>query len=332
MSKKAGREAIALGALAILALSMPAILAHNEYLISVLILILLNVLMTSSLRTIALLREISLGHVGFGLIGSYASALLMMKGGFSFWPALLTSGLLSAAIALALGYPFLRVKGIYFSILTLLTAETFRLVAFYWRGLTGGTMGLVGIPAPTPLAIPLLGSISFDEVGAYYYLTLVVFAVCMAALYLIERSHLGFAWRAIKNGEELSQSVGINVIGYKVVNFAIASFFAGIAGSLFAHYQRSLSADFTSRFGVVSSIYLVVYMVVGGQRSFLGPAIGTVVLTVISEWARPMKEYQPMIIGAIAILVVLFMPAGLVGLSSLVARRDEGGPGKGGGR
>jgi len=324
MSKKGRRNGFALGAAAVLALLMPAILAHNEYLISVLILILLNVLMVSSLRTIALLREISLGHVGFGLIGSYGSALFMMKGGLSFWPALLASGLLSAAVALALGYPFLRVKGIYFSILTLLTAETFRLVAFYWRGLTGGTMGLVGIPAPGPIALPVVGIVSFDETGAYYYLTLVTFAVCMAALYLTERSHLGFTWRAIKNGEEISQSVGINVIGYKVVNFAIASFFAGIAGSLFAHYQRSLSADFTSRFGVVTSIYLVVYMVVGGQGSFLGPAIGTIVLTVISEWARPMKEYQPMIIGAIAILVVLFMPGGLVGLSNLVKRKGRG--------
>ena len=330
MNKRGRCNAFALGAAAILALLMPMILLHNEYLISVLILILLNVLMASSLRTIALLREVSLGHVGFALIGSYASALLMMKGGLSFWPALLASGLLSAAVALILGYPFLRVRGIYFSILTLLTAETFRLVAFYWRGLTGGTMGLVGIPSPEPIVLPLLGSVSFDETGAYYYLTLVVIVICMTALYLIERSHLGFTWRAIKNGEELSQSVGINVIGYKVVNFAIASFFAGIAGSLFAHYQRNLSADFTSRFGVVTSIYLVVYMVVGGQRNFLGPAIGTIVLTVISEWARPMKEYQPMIIGAIAILVALFMPGGLVGLSNLVGRRDKG-PGPGGG-
>ncbi len=330
MSKKGRLNAFVLGAAAILALLMPAILAHNEYLISVLILILLNILMVSSLRTIALLREISLGHVGFSLIGSYASALFMMKCGLSFWPAMLASGLLSAAVALVLGYPFLRVKGIYFSILTLLTAETFRLVAFYWRGLTGGTMGLVGVPSPGPVALPLLGTVSFDETGAYYYLTLVVIAVCMGALYLIERSHLGFTWRAIKNGEELSQSVGINVIGYKIINFAIASFFAGIAGSLFAHYQHSLSADFTSRFGVVTSIYLVVYMVVGGQRSFLGPAVGTIALTVISEWARPMKEYQPMIIGAIAILVVLFMPGGLVGLSHAVGRRDKRlGPGGG---
>jgi branched-chain amino acid transport system permease protein len=331
MSRKTGLKAVSLAIGAILALLMPGILGHNEYLVSVLILIILNIIMASSLRTIALLREMSLGHVGFGLIGAYCSALLMMKAGLSFWPALLASGLLSAAVALALGYPFLRVRGMYFSILTLLTAETFRLVAFYWRGFTGGTTGLIGIPSPGPITVPLLGTLSFAETGTYYYLALVIFAVCMAALYLVERSHLGFTWRAIRDGEELAQSVGINVIGYKMINFAIASFFAGIAGSLFAHFQRTLSADSTSRFGVVTSIYIVVYMVVGGQKSFLGPAIGTLVLTVISEWARPMKEYQPMIIGAIAILVVLFIPEGLAGLSRITGRPSgKSNPGRAG--
>ena len=105
MNKRGRCNAFALGAAAILALLMPMILLHNEYLISVLILILLNVLMASSLRTIALLREVSLGHVGFALIGSYASALLMMKGGLSFWPALLASGLLSAAVASSSAIP-----------------------------------------------------------------------------------------------------------------------------------------------------------------------------------------------------------------------------------
>ncbi len=299
-------------------LLMPVILSHNEYFVSVLILITINILMVSSLRMISLLREISLGHVGFSLLGAYGSALLVMKGGIPFWPALGMAGLLSAAIALILGYPFLRVKGIYFSILTLLTAETFRLVAFYWQSLTGGSLGLVGIPSPEPLVLPLLGTVSFDAADAYYYLTVVVFSACFIALYLIERSHLGFTWRAIKEGEELSQSVGINVIGYKMLNFVIASFFAGIAGSLFAHYQHNLSPDFTSRFGVVTSIYLLVYMVVGGQRSFAGPVVGTIVLTLISELARPMREYQPMIIGAIAILVSLFIPAGLTGLPELI--------------
>lgn len=148
MTRRGAAKAAGLMAVVLAVLLMPVILSHNEYFVSVLILITINILMVSSLRMISLLREISLGHVGFSLLGAYGSALLVMKGGIPFWPALGMAGLLSAAIALILGYPFLRVKGIYFSILTLLTAETFRLVAFYWQSLTGGSLGLVGIPSP----------------------------------------------------------------------------------------------------------------------------------------------------------------------------------------
>jgi branched-chain amino acid transport system permease protein len=318
MNRKGAVTTSAVAALCIVALLMPAILGHNEYLVSIAILIAINILMVSSLRLISLLREISLGHVAFSLLGAYCSAILTLKAGFTFWPALVIAGLMGAAVAAILGYPFLRVRGIYFSILTLLTAETFRLVAYYWNKLTGGTLGLVAIPSPDPMSLPLVGTISFDSTDAYYYLAIAVIAVCIAALYLIERSHLGFTWKAMRNGEELSQSVGINTIGYKILSFVIASFFAGIAGSLFAHYQHNLSADFSSRFGVVTSIYLLVYLVVGGQRSFAGPFIGTIVLTVVSELARPMKEFQPMIIGAIAIFVMIFIPTGLTGLGERI--------------
>jgi len=127
----------------IITLLMPLFLSGNRYWLSVLTLVAINILLVSSLRTITLLNHISLGHVGFTLIGAYGSALLVMKGGLPFWLSLIISGLLSGSVALILGYPFLKVKGIYFAILTLLTAETFRLIAYYWRSLTGGTFGLL---------------------------------------------------------------------------------------------------------------------------------------------------------------------------------------------
>jgi branched-chain amino acid transport system permease protein len=231
-----------------------------------------------------------------------------------FWPALMLGGLGSAAVALVLGYPFLKVRGIYFSILTLLTAETFRLIAYYWRSLTGGSNSLMGVPPPEPMTLPLLGTVTFDTSISYYYLAVAVILLCLLILYLVEHSHIGQAWRSIKDSDELSQSVGINVIGYKIINFVVACFFAGISGALFAHYQLNLSPAVTSRFGVFTSIYLVVYLVVGGINSFVGPIVGTIVLTLISELTRPMKEYQPMLIGVIAILVVLYMPGALTGL------------------
>ena len=291
-------------------IAAPTILS-NVYWTSVLILIGINVLLTASLRTMGLIGHFSLGHVGFMLIGAYTSALLVMKAGIPFGIALVAAGFLSGTVALALGYPFLRVKGIYFAILTLLTAESFRLLAFNWRSLTMGHVGLMGIPAPGQISIPVLGQVRFDTANGHYYLTLVVVAISLLILYRLERSQLGTIWRAIREADKLAGSVGINVLWFKILNFGVGCFFAGIAGSLFAHFQRGLSADSSSTFGVLTSIYLLVYMVVGGQDRFAGPIVGVVVLSLISEFARPFQEYQPMIIGVIAILVVLLLPRGL---------------------
>jgi branched-chain amino acid transport system permease protein len=257
---------------------------------------------------------ISLGHVGFSLIGAYGSALLVMKLGLPFWIALLLGGLMSAIISLALAYPFLRVKGVYFVLLTLLTAETFRIITYYWKDLTGGFHGLIQIPPPNPITIPGIGLISFDTANNYYYITVVIVSLSLFVLYRLEHSHLGFKWRIIQDTDVLAESVGINVMWYKALNFTIAGFFAGIAGALFAHYQHGLSPDFSARFGLMMSIYLLLYMVVGGEAKFRGPIIGIIVLTAISELTRGLGAYQPIMFGAIAIFIMLLMPEGLIGL------------------
>lgn len=301
-----------LAAVIVVLLLGPALL--NIYWISVLAIALINILLAVSLRTIKLLDLISLGHVGFTLVGAYGSALLVMKVGIPFWASLFLAGLMSSMLALILGYPFLKVKGIYFAVLTLLTSETFRLIAYHWRKVTGGQIGLTRIPSPDQINIPGIGALRFDEITGYYYIIIVVVLISLFILYKIEHSHLDFKWRAIRDAEGLALSVGINAARYKVINFAIACFFAGIAGSLFAHYQHNLSADFTSRFGVWTSIYLLVYMVVGGVDRFAGPIVGTLVIALISELLRSIGEYQPMVIGVIAIAVMLFVPEGIVGV------------------
>jgi branched-chain amino acid transport system permease protein len=317
MSRKSLINIVTAVVLAAIIIALPTALG-NPYWTSVLVIMGINVLLVSSLRTIKLLGIISLGHVGFSLIGAYGSALLVMKLGLSFWIAVFLGGLMAAVVALVLAYPFLKIRGIYFALLSLLTAETFRLVAWYWPGLTGGFWGLLQIPSPNPITIPLIGTINFANVNNYYYIVAVIVSLSLFVLYRLERSHLGFKWIAIQDTEVLAQSVGINVKWHKMLNFAIACFFAGLAGALFAHYQHALSPAGTARFGVVTSIYLVVYMVVGGESKFAGPIIGTVVLTLVSELGRALGEYQPMMIGAIAIVVMLLMPEGLIGLPNRV--------------
>jgi branched-chain amino acid transport system permease protein len=318
MTKRGLAKILLWVAIVVVVFLMPQLLSGNRYWLTVLGLLAINILMVSSLRSITLINEISLGQVGFAIVGAYTHATLMMKGGMSFWPSLILSGLLAALVALLLAYPFLKVKGIYFSILTLLTAETFRLVAYYWTSLTGGSLGLTGVPGPGTQSVPFAGGIDFESPENYYYVAVGVVLIALLILYYVERAYISFPWRAIKDDNTLAGAVGMNVIGYKTVNFVLAAFMAGISGALFASFQHNLSPDTTSRFGVTMSIYLLVYMVVGGKNYFIGPLVGTTVLTLLSENTRSMQEYQPMITGAIAILVMIFLPMGLVGLPAQI--------------
>lgn len=292
------------------------VFVKSAYWIHVLIIIAINMLVTVSLRAIFLTGEVSLGTAGFMLLGAYTSALLTLKAGLSFWVAMPLGGLLAAAVALAVGYPFFRVKGIYFAILTLLIAVVFQYVAGYWDTLTGGWHGLTNVPPPNPITIPGIGTISFGSDAVYYYLTLVIIVLSLFILYRMEHSRVGFVWGAIRESDSLAQSVGINIMWHKIFIFSVASFFIGIAGSLFAHYVHALSPATNpgNQFAIWTSIYAIMYMVVGGQAYFAGPIIGTVVLMIIPELARPLQQYRPLLSGAILILIVFFMPRGLISL------------------
>ena len=313
MPKKQLLNGVGLAVLIVLSLLVPTFF-KSYYIISVISLMVMNILLSSTVRVIWLLDQFPMGQVGFALVGAYGSALLMMKVGLSFWVTLPAAGLMAGALALAVGYPILKVKGIYFAILTVMMAETLRLVTYHWRGVTGGQHGLLGIPAPAPITLPIIGTLNFDDISHYYYIVIVVTLISLFIIYKLEHSHLGAKWRAIRDSEALAHAIGINVSWYMMANFAIAAFFAGISGALFAHFQQTISANSTSRFGVSMSMMLIIYMAVGGEGKFAGPIIGTIFLTFISEMARPVREYVPMIFAAIAILVMIFMPEGLAGL------------------
>jgi branched-chain amino acid transport system permease protein len=297
----------------LLAILSPLVLA-SIYWTSAFTRILIFVLMAVSLRTIYLVGEFSLGHVGFMCIGAYTSALLSMKAGLPFALNLTAGGLMAGLVAFSLGYPFMRVKGVYFVILTVVTSESFRLLAFNWKSLTGGTDGLIGFPGAGSMFIPGIGQIDFGGFNEYYYLTLAVVCASLYILHQLERSRLGFIWLAIRETDKMAGGVGVNVLRYKVVNFGVACFFAGIGGGLLAHSEQALSPMDGATFSVMTTIYLLVYMVVGGKGKFEGPIVGAVVLSLVSEFTRPVEEYQPMIIGAIAVAVVMLLPDGLASI------------------
>ena len=261
------------------------------------------------------------------MVGAYTSALIAIHFGISVWICIFLGGLASALIALALGNALMRTKGIYFSILTLLTSEILRLVMWYWPSLSGGPSGLRKIPSPDPIDLFGILTISFTSKINRYYMILVIVVFCLFILYRFERA-LGLRWMALKKSDILSESVGIDVFRYRLLSLLISSFFIGIAGALFAHYIRLLEVGETGKFSVLASIYIVIYLVAGGELKFVGPILGAVVLTLLPEFSRPLQEYQPIIFGLLVIFIILFMRQGMVGLPSQLMQRKKKGVNK----
>jgi branched-chain amino acid transport system permease protein len=288
---------------------LPALFAapwilSSQYWTSIFIAILFKVLLTSAVRLNHLMGFVSLGQVGFMLVGAYTSALLAMKLHVPPWVGLGCATAVAFALAFLLGYTFLRVKGIYFVILTFLTAETLRLVAGCAQSLTGGPTGLAQIPS--------LGA-SLEDPAIYYLFLLGITLAIGFFLYRLEHSRLGFYWRAIAESESLCAAAGMNTTLVKTINFAISAAIAGLAGALWAHYETVITPSFTSVFGAMSSIFVLVYLYAGGTDHFFGPALGTSALIVLGEVARVREEYVPIIVGAVMIAVVLLMPEGIAG-------------------
>ncbi len=310
MSKRNLVKPLSYGALLVVLFLVPAFIAQ-PYLLHVLIMAGLNIILASSLRFIATSGQISLGHGGMVSVGAFTSALLVMRLGLSFWAALPLAGLTTMILALLVGYPFVRLKGIYFAMVTLFLAEFIRLTAEQWKSLTGGVAGIIAIPRPNPVIIPGLMNVDFTSKVDFYYLSLVMVVVTLLILYAIESSRIGMTFFSIQQSEFLAESIGIDSARFRVLAFSIGCFFAGIAGAFYSHYFTAMNP---SSFGFLLGINVFIYMVVGGMLRFYGPIIGAFILTVIPELAREVKEFEPFVFAGILLLIILFMPEGLISL------------------
>jgi len=280
----------------------------SEYYLHILILCAINIILASSLRAIATVGQVSLGHAGFMGIGAYTSAILSMKYGLSTYEALFAGGLAAMVLAALIAYPVMRVRTVYFSMLTMFLGQVVTLVITEWRGMTGGTSGLLNIPHLG--TIPVLGrfSIGFSNRLPNLYFVLILMIVILLFLYGIDRSYIGKTFKAIAQDDSLAASAGINVARYRALVFCIGCFFAGLAGSFYAHYMGVITPD---SFDLFVSIYLLIYTVVGGSKKFAGAVVGPLVLTLIPEVSRVLKEYQPFVFVAVLYGVVFFLPGGL---------------------
>ena len=291
-------------------------MTKDPYLFHILIMVGINVILCASLRLVIMTGVWNLGQIAFYAIGAYVVSLLMVYYGLSFWLVLPLAGIAAAVVALGFGYLAMRVKGMYFVMLSLAFVEMIRLTIINVPFLS--RYHVLNVPPPNPIIFPGLLRVEFISKVPYYYLILALVIIILAVLYRIERSRMGEIFKSIAAHEPLCQSIGINTTKYTVLAFVICSFFAGIAGGFYAPYLTLIAPR---SFNMLASVMIFVPLIVGGVGSFWGPVIGATLLTVLPEILRGAVIYEPMIFAVILLLIVFFLPGGLTSLPGVIRSR-----------
>ena len=296
------RKAVLLG-LVVVAFGWPFVI-ENRYVTHIGVLIGISTTVSLSLNMMLRIGQLSAAQAAFMGLGAYTSTLLVMRLGLPFLIAFPAAGLLVAAIAAVIGPFFLRVKGVYFVLLTFALGEGIRLVFQEWVSLFGGNNGIHGIPKASLFGMAMLTPRS------YYFLALALVVVTFLVALAVFRSALGAVLDSLNENEELSQSLGVNALSYRVCIFALSGFLAGLAGSVYAHYTGFLSPE---AFGFSTFIDMLAINVIGGISSPIGPVLGAILLVPLPELLRDVKQYQMLTYGLLLMSAVLFLPSGIAG-------------------
>ncbi len=287
------------------------IIIKNPYILHLFIMAYVNIVLGMGFSMNYSTGLINIGVASYYAIGAYASTLLVMKLGLSFWVALPTAIIITGILSFLTGLAFIRAGAFTFVILTML----FNLAIVEALGqieLLGGWRGFVGIPRPNPVAIPFHAPIEFSTHIPCYYLILFILLLIMLAFYALYSSRIGRAWKAIKQGSNLAETLGINVYYYRVFGFVVASSALGAVGSFYASYFGTMEPG---TFGGFTSILVQLYSGLGGFEFYIfGPAIGAIIMIFGPELLRITSEIQPIIFGAFLVVIILVFPRGILGI------------------
>jgi branched-chain amino acid transport system permease protein len=238
-------------------------------------------------------------------IGAYSSAIISKNLGWTPWLTIPLGALVTFAVAWLVAIPFSRLRGLYFTMISLFFGMAVLAINELLEKFTGGQSGIVGITR-------LLGISKIP----YYYLFLALTVVCLFVIHRLEHSRIGLTWKAVAQSHQVASSIGIDEARQRVMCFALGGLFAGLMGALYAHYYVVLSS---TTFGFFTSIYMFIYMMVGGVNSFYGPIFGTAVLLLTQTFARSLKEYVPFIFAGVLLIVLYLLPHGLAGLPEQIS-------------
>jgi len=254
----------------------------------------------------------SFGHAAFVGISAYTSTLLFAHTGLSPWFGMLLGGLLSGLVGLFFGYVSFRygLKGPYFLLVTIAFGEVLVYIALNTRTV-GGASGL---------SVPLLGNVpnffQFQSKTPYYYTIMIMAAAMIGITYAVQRSRMGYYWVAIRENEDAAQILGVNVMRYKLCAVVLSAFFSGLGGTFYAQYFMFI--DPPSILGLGLSVEIVIYVIVGGIGTILGPIVGSFLLFPLAEITRSIFAGKTggihlIVYGIILVISIIFMPRGVIG-------------------
>jgi len=270
--------------------------------------------------------RINIGQGAYALAGGYMSAILVTDYGVNFWITLPLAGVFCAAVSVVIGIPILRLRGVYFAMVTLVLAEVARLTALALP-VTNGAKGIASIPLPSELSVFGMTLIpDFSTMGnpklSFYYFAAILMVVCYAILYRLVNSRMGHLCRSLQQNEELASSIGVDVPKLRVIAYAISSFFGGITGAGFVAISQSI---YPSSFQVKDSIDFMLNCFLGGLGYVFGPMLGTLLLYFGWDLLFLTGKYQLLIYASLVILIMLALPNGIL---SIRFPRRSGGSGQ----
>jgi len=307
-----------LGVLAAIALlTLPLWLASPYHLHVVIMAGIFTVLALSLNLLLGYTGQLSLGHAGFFGIGAYTSALLALKADRSFWIGLPSAALAAGLAGWGIGRLALKLRGAYFVLVTISFAGVVSLVSINWMELTNGPLGLPGVPPPE------LFGVALRTKAAYYYVVLLATVLAYLVCHRLVHSRLGRAFLALRENEPLAESVGVDPVRTLVAAAVVSAAMAGVAGSLYAHYVRFVSPE-VFLFGY--TVTMVIMVVAGGKGTLLGPVVGALLFTALPEALREAMDWQWQMLayGIVLVLLVFFLPRGIVPAVERAWQRSSG--------
>ena len=273
-----------------------AFIIKSQYLIHVVFLTVIYAILSASLNlAVGITGLSSMSHASFFSVGAYTAAILATQFGIPFYATLFLGGVFALISGVILGAPTLRLKSFYLALVTIGFGQIVRIIQLNWVSVTKGPMGIPGIPSAS------IGDYKFST-QAYILYALVVLLFTLLVIKHLKESKTGRAFLAIASDEVVAKSLGVNVSQYKVLAFALSAFFAGMAGSIYAHYVTFVSPD---TFTAADSNTILCMVILGGSTTLLGPVLSAILLVITPEIMRFADVWRTVFVGIVLIVVIL---------------------------